>query len=436
MLVGTGFALAIMFLMLLLPSPSFSNGLENALGFLTTRNDNTSEFAVGKDGQNKGDQPRGQQKQKNGNEGPRQKSGNQGDGEGGQGGKSNREKSGSDSSGNQKSNDQQSSNNQQQSKTNQNRNQSRSDKSSQTSEQSNNQNRSQNSKNERDANNESANADKNSDSKNQSAQQRTSTPNERDKAQNRDKQKGDENDPSKAANGDQRQEDQAKLNQPAQNQAKQNQAKQNQADNRNQQGRNQGQGQRQNQPARQNPSSQPSGVGKFLATAIRFLVYGVGIVLLIVVLWMFRDELAKLWNELFGKKSEEKTESGKRSEPKIRSKTLPRFDQFKEPFASGLVADWPVSQVIDYTFAALEAWARDHQIPRELDQTPHEFARTLTPFDIEIGGEAQHLADLLGTSLFSGGAVPQSDALKLKRIWKLMIAKPPVSGVQQLVSQS
>ncbi len=158
--------------------------------------------------------------------------------------------------------------------------------------------------------------------------------------------------------------------------------------------------------------------------------------MLVVVLWLFRDELAKLWNELFGKKSNDKTETEKLNESKLRTKPLPSFDQFQEPFASGRAADWSVSQIIEYTFAAVEAWARDHQVPRDLDQTPHEFARQLTRFDIEIGDEAQHLADLLGTSLFSGGAVPQSDALKLKQIWKLMIAKPPVSGLQPLVSQS
>ncbi len=135
MLVGTCFALAIMFLMLLLPSPNFTNGLENALGFLTTRNNNTSEFAVGNDGQNKGDQPRGQKKQEKGNEGQKQKPGNQGDGEGGQGGKSKSGKSGNDSSGNQKSNKQQSS------KTDQKKNSNQSDNSSPKNEPSNNQDR-------------------------------------------------------------------------------------------------------------------------------------------------------------------------------------------------------------------------------------------------------------------------------------------------------
>ena len=82
MTVGTLFALGIMLVMLVLPSPSLSLGFEDALAFFTTENKNTSKHAVGKDGQEKGENPKNEKAGEKA-DGAKQKPGDKGEGNGG-----------------------------------------------------------------------------------------------------------------------------------------------------------------------------------------------------------------------------------------------------------------------------------------------------------------------------------------------------------------
>lgn len=439
LMVGTGFALAIMFVMLFLPSPNISMGLENALGVLTTNNKNTSDWAVGNDGQEEGENPRGEKKAEKQGEG-QPKPGNQGDGQGKQGGDSKSKQSGNDSSGKQNSN---------QNNSKQNQNSDQKQNSSQNSKSDGQQN-DKNNKRQNDSQN-SKSDDKNSTSSNNNDQskQDRQKPNDASKQDNANKQDSSNRDSDRTNRGQQpnrppdqsqhdreknrgqRNQNQNERDRARQNQANQDRAKQNRGNQR--QAKN---GQRRQQPQQapqQNPAS-PSGLGKFLSSAVRFLVYVIGFIVLLVVIWMFRDELAKLWNDLFGSKSKTEKKREKKKNKSESSRPLPKFSQFQEPFNSGLAAKWTASQTIEYTFTALEAWARDHQHPRDQDQTPHEFARQLDRVDAKVSAEARQLADLLGQSLYSEGGVPQSDATKLKQIWQLLIAKAPMPTNPQLAS--
>ena len=437
-MVGAGFALAVMFIMLLLPSPSLSSGMENALGFLTTRNKNTSQHAVGNDGQNEGENPQGQKQANTNNDGQKTNSGNSGDGDGGKGGKSKSNQQGKDSSGKQSSNEKQSSSKNRQNAQNgnsKNKTKPNNSPSSQKNENAQNPDGNQNQKNEPQSKNDPGNqnnkANKANDPSN-SKENPSTRSNNGDSSKNRDDREANKNNGGEIPkrNGDQNKlPDHEKANQ-----AKQ--ARQNQANDRNRQGNNQGQRRQPDQPAQQPASSSSSGIGKFLASMIRFLFYGIGLILLVVVLWMFREELAKLWNELFDRKPKQDANSDKTAIEAVPASQLRGFSQFKEPFSSGLAAKWPASRTIEYTFSALEAWAREHQQPREHDQTPHEFAKQLAQVDADISAEARQLADLLGQSLFSGGSVDKNDALKLKQIWRMLIANSPTQPNAQLASQS
>ena len=160
---------------------------------------------------------------------------------------------------------------------------------------------------------------------------------------------------------------------------------------------------------------------------IKYIVYIIGLVALIVLLWMFRDELAKLWAELFGNKEESQEETEAVASTSDVSASQPDFSQFKDPFQQGLIEKWPPAQTIQYSFEALEAWARGHHCPRERDQTPLEFARQLQQVDEEVAAQSRTLADLMGESLYSGGSVGRSQTLKLQRLWQAMNANAPTS---------
>ena len=179
---------------------------------------------------------------------------------------------------------------------------------------------------------------------------------------------------------------------------------------------------------------------------MRFLIYGIGLIVLAVVLWMFRDELAKLWNELFGTKEEKDEKQTKSQEKSKPTKPLTPFSNYQNPFAGGMAAKSRPTQTIQYTFNAFEAWSRDHGIPRGPDQTPHEFARKLLNLfsldgnsDVnktnaqEISIEAKKLADLHGECLYSGLAIDASIIVNLKRIWQLMDSNLPRTKEPQRV---
>ena len=50
------------------------------------------------------------------------------------------------------------------------------------------------------------------------------------------------------------------------------------------------------------------------------------------------------------------------------------FADFRNPFADGSAAGRSPDDLVRYSFAALEAWAFEHDLPRRPDETPLEFA--------------------------------------------------------------
>jgi hypothetical protein len=392
MVIGTVFALAVMLIMLLLPSPSLSNAWQDALGFLTTNNKDTSVHAVGNDGQANGDDPK-KEKQDQDAKGAKKKLGDKGAGKGdkGKGGDKKSDAKGNDSSGDKKS-----------------KSKSESDKNSE-SKQNNNAYKSKKSEQDESQEKSDAKNEKDKSEKSNNKQDQAKDETEKNRNQNR------KNDPQK--NQQQNKNEQQNARKANQRDAK--------PDEREPQA-NQRQGRKQNAEPPKPSSSRPlSRLASAIGSVMKYLVYGVGLVVLIVLLWMFREELAKLWAELFGKKERSQEPGKKKSRPEPSAKPLPQFLQFKDPFAHGSAAKWSPAQTIQYSFLALEAWARGHQFPREHDQTPLEFAKQLEQVDERVAADARQLADLMGESLYSGGAVSRSETSKLQRLWQSMNASAP-----------
>jgi hypothetical protein len=389
MVVGTVFALGVMLLMLLLPSPSLSNGLQDALGFLTTNSKSTSKNAIGKDGQDEGENPKGEKQDENA-EGGKEKAGEKGAGNGdtGKGGDGKSDKKGNDSGGKEKSDGK-----------------SDSKKSD-----------SKNSKSEKSKQGEKSDSKKSdsNDGEKDSKDQR----NDDDKNEKRDSdQKGEQGEDQENEND----KEKAKGNQAKDKQENQNAKKQ--ANNR---------GQKQNAQPKHSQTSSPSGLAKFIGTVMKYIFYIGGFIALLVMAWMFREELAKLWRDLFGQKKERAKAAKPTAEPVAEAKPKMHFSQFSNPFENGFHEKWPAAVTLQYTFEAVEAWGRGHQIERQSDQTPHEFATDLRQVDKAVASEARKLADLLGESLYSGGEVERSSILILKSMWQRMLANAPRQTQNQL----
>lgn len=384
MLVGTVFALGVMLIMLLLPSPSLTNAWKDALGFLTTNRQDTSAHAIGDDGQENGDQPKNKKQDPNAEDSDDQ-SGQDGSGKGnqGRGGDNERKANGNDSSGGKQKNGKKNESDKS-SKTNQDQDKNRSNSSEPNSSKDSDQRDQQ----EAPENKDEQNAD-------------GDTENRQDAKVDRD-----ENDPQDGGEVDRQNPDRENANQ---KQADQNRRGNNKA-----------------APRRQSGQPQLSQFAKIFNGTIKYLIYIIGLVALLIMLWMFREELAKLWAELFGKPDKKNKPTKTVGAASLPAKTsLAKFSQFRDPFLHGMAAQWPPAKTIIYTFQALEAWGRGHGCPRDNDQTPHEFAKHLRRIDKDVASNAGQLADLVGKSLYSGGSVTRSDSDRLQQVWELMNANLP-----------
>ena len=371
--VGTAFALLIMTAVLLVPSPDLSGGIDRSIAFLTNREKDNSDLAIGKDGKEDPERPRGEQA-KNENDQPGQKDGKGGKqaGKSGDGEKGTSDQSGDKAGGKEKGD-------------------SKTKKQSKTSPKKDSK---PGSKNEKESS---------------SDQQKKPSDSQQDQPKDPEGKPSDKDNPNdKSPNSDDNNQADQEPNQQKKNQGKAAPAKQPDND---------AQGKKQNQP----PPSKPTPNVPKLGWIARAITYLVAFLILAILVWMFRDEIAKFWAELFGKKervsAEEADETLDTAEP---DQPLPAFNSFREPFSSGQATQWSASQTIDYTFAALEAWAREHQSPRDVDQTPFEFAADLAGLNQAVSAEAKQLAKMHGQSLFGGGDVSPDETSKLVKLWKLM----------------
>ena len=126
--------------------------------------------------------------------------------------------------------------------------------------------------------------------------------------------------------------------------------------------------------------------------------------------------LSDFWNSLFGRKPTKAKASEKGTE------TLPPrpFTAFDDPFASGKAAHLSAEQLVRYSFAALEAWARENTCERPPDQTPHEFARNIGSRYASLRQPTVHLANLYCEAAYAPGRLRLSTTQPLEELWQIL----------------
>lgn len=360
MMLGTGFAATIVLLVLLLPKPAGSSSIQNALAWLQSPDRATTKFAPGKDG-NKND-PNAKKKNagEQGEPDDKVKGDNAKDGEGG------------DKESKQAKSDQQ--------------------------------------------------GDKDSDSK--SDENRNGEKNKQDQeSENQSQRENQSNDKERKAQQDREQKSDKNAKQQRQNQNN----NRNRKDNKNneQKQRDNQTRKKQQQPPPPEPKSsdnQNNAINKLLETmskGLKWVVYAIGLAALLFVVWMLRDDLAKLWAQLFGKKRN--TEKPEELEPRSAPvEQPPSFANFKNPFRNGKAKSMFGWQLAQYTMSALEAWAREYEIEREPEKTPQEFALQLKSVDKRVSQYAREFADVYGRVAFSPEKVSREDFDPLVQLWDQM----------------
>lgn len=168
-----------------------------------------------------------------------------------------------------------------------------------------------------------------------------------------------------------------------------------------------------------------------LAWLLRWLLTLGGVVLMVVVLWAYREELLAAWRRLleelarlFSRRDIQGT--APTSSPPVRTPPPLPFSAYADPFATGAAARMAWPQLVGYTFEALQAWAREQGCPRREDQTPQEF---VTQLRIRQMLPAEPLAQLVTSynelAYASGRTTSRPTADLMRQLWHALAQHAP-----------
>jgi Domain of unknown function (DUF4129) len=164
--------------------------------------------------------------------------------------------------------------------------------------------------------------------------------------------------------------------------------------------------------------------GQTLGTLLKWLFYAVLLVGGLTLGWIYREELLAAWQKLLEELRELwagwfDRKPTTQDAAAVTPAAAPRpFAAFADPFASGAAArmSWP--DLVRYTFAAVEAWAREHECPRQQDQTPHEFAQALGLAEPQIAGAVQALAGAYNQLAYAPRSAARGAVEPLRQLWR------------------
>ncbi len=186
-----------------------------------------------------------------------------------------------------------------------------------------------------------------------------------------------------------------------------------------------------NSPTAQ-PPAKPKDFG-WVATAVKWLIYGLILAAILFVLYRFRREVLATLRQAWAALSEMFATlfawRPKKSDPPVAvapsatsDNVFPgrRFSSIANPFTVGTGETLTPEELVTYTFHALQVWAAERNLKRLPDQTPLEFAGKLGEATPAIGAESRAVA-LLYTRIAYAQHHPTPECLEdLARLWDAM----------------
>jgi hypothetical protein len=116
--------------------------------------------------------------------------------------------------------------------------------------------------------------------------------------------------------------------------------------------------------------------------------------------------------------------------PPIRS-----FASYADPFASNLQG-WSEKKVVTHSFEAFEAWGREHDAARQVDETAESYAERLARRFQMPGGTAEILATQYNRVLFGKGRPARSELAPLANLWRWMQGNRTAEAVPATASRN
>jgi hypothetical protein len=182
-------------------------------------------------------------------------------------------------------------------------------------------------------------------------------------------------------------------------------------------------------PRPQSPAipSPPLGGLAGLLLVLQWLIYAAVIVVIAVGLWRSRHRLPEIlrrfldawrgfWDWLFGRRRKGAPVAG--DQPQTPGPAPRRFADYVDPFAAGETDRYRPDELVRYSFEALEAWARDHGLSREPDQTPYEFSQRIGVRVASLAGDLRTLSDLYYRAAYARGSLSPTAIRPLAMLWE------------------
>ncbi len=139
--------------------------------------------------------------------------------------------------------------------------------------------------------------------------------------------------------------------------------------------------------------------------------------------------LARWWSLFLGRKSRQRR--GIDPVSPVAVNPLRPFTTFSNPFRGKLADQLSPDELVAMSFTALESWAQDVGHPRHEDQTPIEFAKSLTYSVPELGPSAQAFTKLVNQSAYAPNTLDRKCLPTVKRLWDQLEKSVPSSSLQQ-----
>jgi hypothetical protein len=141
------------------------------------------------------------------------------------------------------------------------------------------------------------------------------------------------------------------------------------------------------------------------------------------------DFFRNFWTSLFGGPRRTRAASEDRGEEEAAAPEKP-FASFTNPFTDGSARRLSVRELIRYTFAAVQAWARERGMGRQPGETALEFVERVCGEVPALEDELRRLVMLYGRAEYARGGVPAGAVEAVREFWDRLevVVEQPMSA--------
>ncbi len=154
-----------------------------------------------------------------------------------------------------------------------------------------------------------------------------------------------------------------------------------------------------------------------IALAVLVVLYLYGRQIFAAIAAFIRD-IRNLLSRLFGGRSSAEDEIADAVPPPEES--LRAFASFQDPFLAGTDDRYSTQQLVNYSFEALQAWARERNCGRSSEQTALEFAGQVGATHERVALPARNLAVLYSQAAYAPGTIGNESRDHLRNLWRAL----------------